>query len=63
MQKIIWEHDNLRLLDSVKKQELNLFENVVEAGSTIVVGLSSLPGFPANNQVKMVFEMKTDYWH
>ena len=40
--------------------KLNLFENVVEAGSTIVVWLSSLPGFPANNQVKMLFEMCVD---
>ena len=40
--------------------KLNLFENVVEAGSTIVVWLSSLPGFPADNQVKIIYELCAD---
>jgi len=39
---------------------VDLFENVVEAGSTIVVWLSSLPGFPADNQVKIIYELCAD---
>ena len=33
------------------KQKLNLFENVVEAGSTIEVRLSPLPRFPADSHM------------
>ena len=46
---------------SDEKQKLNLFENVVEAGSAVVVRLSPLPRFPADSHVfKVVPIISTD---
>ena len=46
---------------SDEKQKLNLFENVVEAGSAVVVRLSPLPWFPADSHVfKAVPIISTD---